>query len=247
MYQKERLDRIIEIVSARGFATIKELMVELHYSNATIHRDIVALAKMKKVKRINGGIEPIKEISVPLPFRYDKMKGAKLSASKKASSFIEDGETIFIDGSTTTQYMSNYLLEKKNIHVITNNISLASFLADNNVDVTVLGGKIIDAPYMTDGLGEFDTLLHTKADKMFFASGGFDIKGNVYSNVFELLYRCMKNNSSKVFYLTDSSKLNAPNSKNIVMTFPEIDYVISDFEFPKETKKKFNKTTFIKI
>ena len=247
MYQKERLNRILEIVNARGFATIKELAFELTYSNATIHRDVIALEKMKKIKRINGGIEPIKEISVPLPFRYDKMKNAKLKISKQAVSLINDEEIIFIDGSTTTQFMSDYLLAKKNIHVVTNNISLASFLADNGVKVTVLGGEIIDPPYMTSGLGEYDSLVNIKIDKAFLSCNGFDEQGNVYAYIFYNLYKCVLHLSTETYLLADSSKLNAITEKTIAMRFSDITGIVSDFDFSDEIKNKFKNTKFIKV
>lgn len=247
MYQKERLERILEIVNARGFTTIKELMSELFYSNATIHRDVVALENAKKIKRINGGIEPIKEIRVPLPFRYDKMKDAKIRISKKAVSLINDGETVFIDGSSTTQYMSHYLLVKKEIHVITNNISLASFLADNNVKVTVLGGEIVDSPYITSGLGEIDALVNIKIDKMFFSCNGFDDNGNIYAETFFYLYKCARRLSQKTYQLADSSKHDSNDEKKIAMRFSDVDFLISDYDFPEKIKSEFYNTQFIKV
>lgn len=247
MYQKERLDRILGIVNARGFATIKELASELAYSNATIHRDVVALEKMKKIKRINGGIESVKGISVPLPFRYDKMKTAKLKISKAAVELIKDGDIVFIDGSTTTQFMSDYLLLKKNIHVVTNNISLASFLADNGVKVTVLGGEIVDPPYMTSGFGEYDSLVNIKMDKAFFSCNGFDDKGNIYAKTFFHLYKCVHHISTKLYELADSSKFNTMTEKTIALRFSDITGIISDYDFPQDFKDKYKKTEFIKV
>ena len=45
MYQKERLDHILQIVKGYGYVTVKYLVANLHYSNATINRDLNLLEK----------------------------------------------------------------------------------------------------------------------------------------------------------------------------------------------------------
>ncbi|MBR5459745.1 MAG: DeoR family transcriptional regulator [Clostridia bacterium] len=37
MYQKERLDEILEILKASGYVTVKYLTERLHYSTATVN------------------------------------------------------------------------------------------------------------------------------------------------------------------------------------------------------------------
>ena len=96
MYQKERLERILDFLNRNGFATVKELTELLHYSTATVNRDLNALEQMKKIKRSYGGAEPVKDKSVPLPFRYEKMKAAKKRIGKAAAALIEDGDTVFL-------------------------------------------------------------------------------------------------------------------------------------------------------
>ena len=58
MYRKERLDRIIELIETRGFVTVKTLTSELHYSTATVNRDLNILSQMKRIRRTAGGAEP---------------------------------------------------------------------------------------------------------------------------------------------------------------------------------------------
>ena len=45
MYQKERLEQILSIVRQYGYVTVKFLVNELHYSNATVNRDLNVLAQ----------------------------------------------------------------------------------------------------------------------------------------------------------------------------------------------------------
>ena len=60
-----------------------------------------------------------------------------------AASLVEDGDTIFIDASTTTQTMAQYLIGRQNLTVITNNMALATYLSECEVSVICLGGNVL--------------------------------------------------------------------------------------------------------
>ena len=50
MYQSERLELILEILKKNGYTTVKFLTEQLHYSNATVNRDLALLEARKLVK-----------------------------------------------------------------------------------------------------------------------------------------------------------------------------------------------------
>ena len=50
MYQKERLENIMNIMKKYNYVTVKFLVEELHYSTATINRDLNVLANQKLIK-----------------------------------------------------------------------------------------------------------------------------------------------------------------------------------------------------
>ena len=85
--------------------TVKYLTETLHYSTATINRDLNTMEKQNLVKRSYGGAELAEQKVIPLFFRYSKMRPVKNKIAKKAADFVKDGDTIFIDCSTTAQYM----------------------------------------------------------------------------------------------------------------------------------------------
>ena len=110
MYQKERLDLILNIVNEYEYVTVKFLSSVLHYSNATINRDLNLLEQQQLIKRTDGGVSKEENPNALLPFRYHLNRAEKLKMGKIAASFVEDGDVIFIDGTTTTEYMSAFLL-----------------------------------------------------------------------------------------------------------------------------------------
>ena len=77
MYQNERLNEIIRILQENGYTTVKYLTDKLHYSTATINRDLNILEKQNLLKRSYGGAEIENPKSIPLSFRTHKMNAEK--------------------------------------------------------------------------------------------------------------------------------------------------------------------------
>lgn len=243
---KKRLDLIIDILKQQGYVTVKYLTEQLHYSTATINRDLNALQKQKLIKRHYGGAELVENQGTPLVFRYHKMRPVKNLIAKRAAEFVEDGDTLFIDASTTTQYMAQYLVDKKDITVITNNMMLVTYLSENGVRCICLGGEVVEIPYMLGGDDAINVALGYHADKMFFSTGGFSEDGKIYDGMYMMLHRIMSQNSDKVFFLADHDKL-CKNNQRIFSDLSAVDHFITDYEFCGETLKKFGHKKIVLI
>lgn len=247
MYQKERLDEILDLLHKYGYVTVKYLVGALHYSNATVNRDLNILESQGQIRRTHGGVELTERKGVPLPFRYHKMKAEKLKIAKRASELVQDGDTLFIDGSTTTESMAEFLADKKDITVITNNVTLVMRLAEYGVKVVCLGGTMVEKPSMLGGDEAVESAMKYTADKMFFATNYVTKDGKIGTGGRLLLMKAMAKNSDKVYYLADHDKLVRPQGVNqYIFDFNEVDGVISDYEFDEETKKRYPNTQFIK-
>lgn len=244
---QKRIDRILDIIKEQGYVTVKYLCEELHYSTATINRDLNDLQKQKLIVRHYGGAELAAKKGVPLIFRYHKMRPVKRVISKKAAELICDGMTVFIDGCTTTQYMAEYIQNIKDLTVITNNLNLVSHLSETGVKCICLGGTVVEAPYMTGGE---DTALQAKtytADLAFLSTAGVSAEGNISeSNSYFSLHRAMLERAKKRVFLVDHQKIGI-TGKRVLCDFTDIDTVISDFEFSNQVKEKFPSTHFIKV
>ena len=249
MYQKQRLERILDILKHNGYVTVKYLVSVLDYSNATINRDLNLLEKQKHVKRTYGGVEYVKKGGVPLAFRYHKMKGAKIKIAKKAAEFICDGDVIFIDGSTTAEYVSNFIIDKNNITVITNNMAVVSRLCEYKINVVCLGGQIVEAPTMLGGEATVEMVEKFRADKMFFSVGALSEDGCVGSSGgYYLMHKAMMRNANEIYLLADSDKFYEKGKlKRLLCSVGDVDYVISDKTFSEEVIKNNPTTKFIKV
>ncbi len=248
MHQQERIKIITEILQKNGFVTVKFLTEELHYSTATVNRDLNAMQNMKLVQRSYGGVELTHNKSVPLHFRYQKMKPQKNLIGKRAASFIKDGDTVFIDGSTTSQYIGKYITDRKELTVVTNNLLLAAFLSEQGIAVIVLGGKVVEPPAMIVGFETVEYARRYNVDKAFFSVGAVSADGRIGGGdgMHGALHRVMIEQARESYLLVDHGKIDVPSFVNNA-TFAEVTGVISDYAFSEETKKRYPTTVFYQV
>lgn len=250
MYKQQRLDEIMKILQENTFVTVKFLCQKLHYSPATINRDLNLLEGQKLIKRTYGGAELLHDKHIPLLLRYDYMKTEKRKIGKEASKFVEDNDVIFIDGSTTTSFMAEHLVDRHNLTVITSNIAVATYLSQYKITVHLLGGKIVEVPNIILDEETIKQASNYRADKVFFATANITSDGVIGSmGLSHVIHQTMLKNSTKSYYLCDHEKVDYAytTTNKIVCDLSKIDVVISDYEFPKTTKETYNNTTFIKV
>ena len=248
MYQKERVDKILKILRENGYVNVKYLCDEIGYSKATINRDLNYMEKRKLVVRSYGGVELVEKQDIPLVFRYHKMKAEKKRICKAAAELVKDGDVIFIDPSSTTEYITPYLVDKNNIVVITSNIAIVAYLSDfSNIKTVCLGGEIFEPPSMLGGDLCVKNAMEYKADKFFFSTHGINDNGEIGgSGIYNLLTNVMARNSKEVIYLVDHEKVNLA-SKSVVMTVDSVDIIVTDYKFGENFKEKYNNTKFIEV
>ena len=246
MSLKERRESIIEILEKQGYVTVKYLTEVLHYSSATINRDLNALEREQLITRTYGGVELTRSTYVPVFFRAHKMRAEKKWIGRVAAGFVKDGDTIFIDGSTTSQCMEQYLIDRKELTVITNNIALAANLSAYDIKVICLGGAIVEAPSMLYGPESIENASRYKVDKMFFSTSAVSSDGLVASGIYDMMLKTVSKNAGEVFYLVDHKKIDQ-KFNTIFCDLGDVDFVISDFEFSSDTKGKYSHTRFVVV
>ncbi len=245
MSQKLRQEQILHILETRGYVTVQYLIKTLQYSSATINRDLNTMQNAGLVKRSYGGVEAAKRSHLPpFPQRQFYKKQEKRRIAEAAAAQIEEGDTVFLNSGTTVQYMAPFLMHKKEVTVITNNMRLAIELADSSLEVICLGGRITEKPYVLGGDITVEQALHYRPDKMFFSTGAITRDGLVGSN--SLLYRMMLKNSAVAWLLTDSTKL-CDRLSDVLCDFSAVTGVISDFSFPEDIKERYTNVQFLEL
>lgn len=247
MNAKERQNCILEILEQQGYVTVKYLVDALQYSSATVNRDLNAMEERQLLTRSYGGVELVHNSYVPIPFRSHKMRAEKQHIGRVAAALVQDGDTVFIDGSTTAQCMAQHLLHRKNLTVITNNMVLAVDLATHSFKVICLGGTVMEAPSMLCGIETVENAARYRVDKMFFATKAASSTGLIASGeYYDPMLKNIAKHAGKIFYLVDHKKIDQPFGE-LYGDFGCVHCVISDYDFPTDIKEQFHHTEFVTV
>ncbi len=140
--QEARQKRIIELVQRDGHVRVPELSKLLNVAEITIRRDLAILENKSRLERTHGGAISIRRIHEEVNYnsRSDLEMENKDLIAKVAANLIEDGDTVFINGGSTTFHIFRYI-NKKNVKVVTTNAGCMSQVNENQgLELTVAGG-----------------------------------------------------------------------------------------------------------
>ena len=115
MLKEERYDKILSILEEEKYISAQKLSEILFVSLPTIRRDLAELDRRNQIIRSHGGAKAIEpeHIVTPLNFRKTVNSLQKRKLCQAAANLANDNEIIFIDASTTTLQMADFLSNKK--------------------------------------------------------------------------------------------------------------------------------------
>ena len=208
---------IIDYLKERKYCSMDELMKHFNVSPATIHRDIAALTRKKLIQKVHGGaaLMPAKDaattIDSPFSARINKETGRKTVIAELAQSYIEDGDIIFLDSSTTVLYLSRRIreLSLSNLTIITNSVHIIQefSLFPPHFVLVGLGGNYNCQLNSFLGKSAVEGLQWLQIDKAFISAVGATGEGvtTYHENHAEFLEKAMKLACRK-YLLIDSTK-----------------------------------------
>jgi DeoR family fructose operon transcriptional repressor len=174
-----RRQEVIKILSENKVEDITSLSKILGVSEMTIRRDLDKLEKGGDVIRIYGGAK-IRTKNVYEPSIGERLMQnirEKKAIGMKAAEFIEDGDVVAFDASTTALEVANNIKNHKELTVITNNIALAIELSENkDITIILLGGIVRKSSLSLVGSWLPKMLKHINIDKFFISSSALSFK-----------------------------------------------------------------------
>src|SRR5665213_3683225 len=111
----ERQSRLRDILSQRGMCDLETLAGELGVSQSTVRRDIDLLEQSGEVERTHGGVIWVADrVTTGRPEAFHQRMSYRVDPKRQialaAQSLVKPGQTILIDGGTTTFYFAEQLL-----------------------------------------------------------------------------------------------------------------------------------------
>ncbi len=232
---RQRQQKIVEHINKVGIASFDDLGKLFDVSPFTIRRDVDYLDKARLVLRIKGGAQ---KIDSPTNFREAQIVNRlQINPKEKeliagcALQFIEPGDSIFLDGSTTVGWLARNLAKHDpEITIVTNSVLISLELARaQNIRLIGLGGIFDPETYSFVG---FDPDSHADSfhiNKGFFSCTGFIPEEGTFENAAFNGYtkRFAAQRADSVFLLVDSTKL-GKKALNSVLRTNQINTMITE-------------------
>ena len=234
MLQNERFIQIRGFLEHTPTMRIGQLAKLLYVSEATVRRDVDAMEKEGLLKRVYGGVTLNKE-DMPLTFRSVQNADQKDSIGRRAAELVRDGQTVFIDSSSTALHMVPYLRQRKDLTVISNSQKVIDALALTDNTLILTGGELIPRNFAYVGELACRALDMYRPEWVFFSSQGIDIHGEVtdVSLSETTLRRAAIRRGVGTVFLCDSSKAGLVYPNHVCYK-SELTHMITDDDFPKE-------------
>jgi len=236
----ERRGRLLELIRVRGFAALEELVRELGVSESTVRRDLDALEDQGAARRTHGGV--LYAGGLPRLGEFDERQtvhwAAKRAIAARVAAVITDGETVLLDGGTTTYEVAR-LLVGRSLQVVTNSLPVANlFASESRTDLVLLGGYVSPrtgvclGPYANELLGR----LHVTTTVL--SAAGIADEGlfNAHLLLAET-EQAMLRAAGRVIVVADSSKF-GQRSLTLVSALDAVDVFVSDDSLPAEWRAR---------
>jgi DeoR/GlpR family transcriptional regulator of sugar metabolism len=240
---RERRERILSQVFENRHVTARDLAQQMSVSEATVRRDLRALADEGQVELVYGGAT----LRRPSDFSF-RSKGmrnveGKRIIGKLAADLIDDDDRIFIDSGTTCFEMTPFLKRHRRLSIIVNSARLALELDAPGLSVILLGGQY--RPDRMDCVGPLtmSTLDQLRGYACFIGADAVDMDFGLAAADIESasMYRRAAEHAREVILLVDHTKFSAQSLFKIV-DWDAISRVVTDHApEPKWTEFLTNK------
>jgi DeoR family fructose operon transcriptional repressor len=202
-----------------GMNDVGALCEHFGMSEATVRRDLRALADDRLIVRTYGGAAASVGIHEPeesLDLRRESFREQKDAIAQAAVSHVQDGDTLFRDGGTTTAAMARLLAGRRDIRVVTNNLLAIGQLAASEVPVTLIGGDLRPSSMSTLGPLAQIALNRLSVDKAFLGADGVVAGRGLCEATAEQAYlkECIIRQAANVFVLVTSHKLDRASQQH---------------------------------
>ncbi len=221
MLAEQRLRAILQQVAQRQTVSVADLCQLTGASEATIRRDLNALARQGKLVKIHGGATSLeeeeflaREPDLATKQRYIREKERM---ARYAADLVGEDDVVYLDTGTTVLHMADYLKDSKALFV-TSSIDLAGMLSAHERRVYVLGGALKPGTVDIVGAEALDALRRYNFTKVFLGTSGVSVSQGFTTPDPEAaaLKALAASQAQAVYMLADSSKFGRVTAATIL-------------------------------
>ena len=233
MLAVERRSRIEEIITENKSVLVTDLAKQFDVTPETIRGDLLKLEKQGVLVRTYGGATLCGSSGSERSYKDRDVVNAeaKQKIGERAAEMIKNGETIFLDASTSSLWLARNIKNKKGLTVITNAVNIVLELEEcDNIRIICTGGRLNTRNMSYVGrFAERMIKENLVANKFFFSCKGVTIsRGMTDASEDEAeIKRAMMESSDSAIFLCDRSKLGKKGIP-VISAIDKIDTFITD-------------------
>lgn len=211
MLTSHRKREILDTLTRDGQVIAKMLSERFAVSEDTIRRDLREMAAEGLLQRVHGGALPASPAVADLSIRQSLSSPAKQRIAYAAAQLVESGQTIILDGGTTSIQLARCLPKTLIATVVTHSPNVAVELAEHhNIEVILIGGRLFRHSMVTVGTAALEALRHIRADIFFMGVTGVHLRAGLSTGDLEEAYmkRALSEQAAETIVLASTEKIN---------------------------------------
>lgn len=206
---RQRQRRILRLLEEEGGVRTHELAERLGISEATVRRDLAALAERGLVERTHGGALPLRmgtAAEPPFDLKARHKVQEKERIAERAAALVPEGATVILDSGTTALALARRLADRR-ITAIALDLKVAEALARGAAEVWLVGGRVRNGLFSLVGPWVEGILSEVHADFFFLGADAVDEEAVTNATVEEAaVKRRAAAASQATFLIADHSK-----------------------------------------
>ncbi|MDD3335135.1 MAG: DeoR/GlpR family DNA-binding transcription regulator [Eubacteriales bacterium] len=235
--KENRMIDMEKYINEKSSATMEELCAHFNVSMNTVRRDVAQLLKRGTVEKVYGGVCARRNDSALTPYEIRRIDNeeAKVAIGRRAAELVRDGDIIFIDSGTTTLRMIDYLRDRQELNVITNNLeAIIHALPYPNINIIALPGQLRRKTNSFTGDDAVRSLKRYNIRLAFMAATGASMNGVTNSSPMEYEIKNVAMQScERSILLVGSNKFGVTGLMSYAK-LGDFDTVVTDQEPPEE-------------
>lgn len=227
-----RRDKITELLERDGQVRVAQLAELLNTSTVTIRSDLDSMERDGLVERVPGGAIP----TTMSMYNREFLRRKRLNTEEKraiaaaVAEEIEDGDTLFINGGSTTYFAALSIKKlRKQLVVVTNSLSVAIELGTSPTFTVILVGGQVNSYYsFTFGTEAMNQLQRYQVNKAILSIDGVSVEQITTIHPEEsAVAEKMIERARKKIIIADGSKIGKEGFCTICKT-SQVDLLITD-------------------
>ena len=245
MAQKERIEKLKNILMKTNGSAIKDLATDLEVTEMTVRRDLKKLIDSGDAVLLRGvAVYRPKAVGVEAPLysireEKEKMSDEKERIGKAAAALLEPGDVVFLDVGTTVERMAASIDKNMHLTAVCFAFNTMVELQKKNLSQIIMGGGYYHpSSEVFESEAMVPIMNGLRATKAFIAPSACDMDHGLTcpAQYDKTIKRLEINNSKRRILLITSQKFDTIKSTAFA-SWDEIDQVITDSGIPDRWKK----------